>query len=38
VKENFIEFLKNSEEFKNKDYQAALKQTFIKIDEELKTP
>ena len=38
VKDKYIEELKKLPSFKNKDYATALKESFIKIDELLKTP
>lgn len=38
VKDKYIEELKKLQTFKNKDYFTALRESFIKIDELLKTP
>ena len=38
MKDRFVDLLKKLPSFKKKDYQAALKETFIKIDEMLQSP
>src|SRR5688572_28644924 len=38
VKDKYIDVLKNLQSFKNRDYFNALKESFIKIDELLKSP
>lgn len=38
VKDKYVEELKKLQSFKNKDYPNALKESFIKIDELLKSP
>lgn len=38
VKDRYVEELKKLQSFKNKDYYNALKESFIKIDELLKSP
>lgn len=38
VKDRFIDLLKKLPSFKKKDYQLALKEAFIKIDEQLQSP
>lgn len=38
VKDRFVDLLKKLPSFKKKDYQLALKEAFIKIDEQLQSP
>lgn len=38
VKDKYVEELTKLQSFKNKDYKNALKESFIKIDEMLKSP